>query len=49
MYHTHFGLERSLFGDGIASEAAVFRTPKHDRLIAEFKLALASPSSSIGY
>jgi type II secretory pathway predicted ATPase ExeA len=47
MYHTHFGLERSLFGDGIASETAVFRTPKHDRLIAEFKLALASPSSSI--
>jgi general secretion pathway protein A len=47
MYHTHFGLERSLFGDGIASETAVFRTPKHDRLIEQFKLALASPSSSI--
>jgi type II secretory pathway predicted ATPase ExeA len=47
MYHAHFGLERSLFGDGIATETAVFRTPKHDRLIAHFKLALASPTSAI--
>ena len=47
MYHAHFGLERSLFGDGIAADAAVFRTPKHDRLIAHFKLALASPTSAI--
>jgi type II secretory pathway predicted ATPase ExeA len=47
MYHAHFGLERGLFGDGIATEAAVFRTPKHDRLIAHFKLALASPTSAI--
>jgi type II secretory pathway predicted ATPase ExeA len=47
MYHAHFGLERSLFGEGIAAEAAVYRTPKHDRLIASFKLSLASPSSAI--
>jgi type II secretory pathway predicted ATPase ExeA len=47
MYHAHFGLERSLFGDGIATETAVFRTPKHDRLVAHFKLALASPTSAI--
>jgi type II secretory pathway predicted ATPase ExeA len=47
MYHAHFGLERSLFGDGIATETAVFRTAKHDRLIAHFKLALASPTSAI--
>jgi general secretion pathway protein A len=47
MYHAHFGLERSLFGDGIATDAAVFRSAKHDRLIAHFKLALASPSSGI--
>jgi type II secretory pathway predicted ATPase ExeA len=45
MYHPHFGLERGLFGEGIAADTAVFRTPKHDRLIAHFKLALASPSS----
>lgn len=47
MYHTHFGLERSLFCEGIAAETAVFRTPKHDRLIAQFKLALENSSSSI--
>ena len=47
MYHAHFGLERGLFGEGIAADAAVFRSPKHDRLIAHFKLALASPSSGV--
>src|SRR5262245_13481036 len=47
MYHAHFGLERGLFGDGIAADAAVFRAAKHDRLIAHFKLALAAPSSGI--
>ena len=47
MYHAHFGLERGLFGEGIATDAAVFRTAKHDRLIAHFKLAFASPSSGI--
>jgi type II secretory pathway predicted ATPase ExeA len=47
MYHAHFGLERGLFGEGIAADAAVFRTPKHDRLIAHFKLALASTSSVV--
>lgn len=47
MYHAHFGLEKSLFGDGIAADSAVFRSPKHDQLIASFKLALGSPSSAI--
>ncbi len=47
MYHAHFGLERGLFGEGIATDAAVFRSAKVDRLIGQFKLALASPSSSI--
>jgi type II secretory pathway predicted ATPase ExeA len=47
MYHAHFGLEHGLFGEGIAEDGAVFRAPKHDRLIAHFKLALASPSSGI--
>ncbi|RPI63144.1 MAG: hypothetical protein EHM50_02785 [Lysobacterales bacterium] len=47
MYHVHFGLERGLFDEGIAADAAVFRNSKHDRLIAHFKLALASASSSI--
>ena len=47
MYHAHFGLERGLFGEAIAADTAVFRGAKHDRLIAHFKLALASPSSVI--
>ncbi|HEX7236489.1 MAG TPA: AAA family ATPase, partial [Gammaproteobacteria bacterium] len=47
MYHAHFGLERGLFGEAIAADTAVFRAAKHDRLIAHFKLALASPSSGI--
>ena len=47
MYHAHFGLERGLFGEGIAADAAVFRSPKHDRIIAHFKLALGSPSSCL--
>jgi type II secretory pathway predicted ATPase ExeA len=47
MYHAHFGLERGLFGEGIATDAAVFRSAKVDRLIAHFKLALASASSII--
>jgi type II secretory pathway predicted ATPase ExeA len=47
MYHAHFGLEHGLFDEGIAADGAVFRAPKHDRLVAHFKLGLASPSSSI--
>ena len=47
MYHAHFGLTRGLFADGIAADAAVFRTPRHDRLIAQYKLALAAPTSCI--
>jgi type II secretory pathway predicted ATPase ExeA len=47
MYHAHFGLERGLFDEGIAADAAVFRNAKHDRLIAHFKLALASASSCV--
>ncbi len=47
MYHAHFGLERGLFDEGIAADAAVFRNSKHDRLIAHFKLALATASSSV--
>ncbi|HSC15879.1 MAG TPA: AAA family ATPase [Gammaproteobacteria bacterium] len=47
MYHAHFGLEHGLFGEGIAEDSAVFRAAKHDRLVAHFKLALASPSSII--
>jgi type II secretory pathway predicted ATPase ExeA len=47
MNHAHFGLERGLFDEGIAADAAVFRSSKHDRLIAHFKLALASASSSV--
>jgi type II secretory pathway predicted ATPase ExeA len=47
MYHAHFGLKKGLFGDGIATDSTVFRSPKHDQIIANFKLALGSPSSAI--
>jgi type II secretory pathway predicted ATPase ExeA len=47
MYHSHFGLQKNLFGDGIAADAAVFRGPKHDRVIAHFKLALGAPSAAL--
>jgi type II secretory pathway predicted ATPase ExeA len=47
MYHAHFGLEHGLTGEGIAADADFFRATKHDRLIAHFKLALASPTSCI--
>jgi type II secretory pathway predicted ATPase ExeA len=47
MYYLHFGLQKGLFGDGIAADTAVFRSPKHDLLIANFKVALASPSSVV--
>ena len=47
MYHAHFGLEHGLFGEGIAEDSAVYRAAKHDRLVAHFKLALASPSSGV--
>jgi type II secretory pathway predicted ATPase ExeA len=47
MYHAHFGLEKGLFGDGIATDAAVFRSPKHDAVAANFKLALGSQSSGV--
>lgn len=47
MYHAHFGLEKGLFDDGIASDAAVFRSPKYDAVAANFKLALGSQSSGV--
>ena len=47
MYHAHFGLEKGLFDEGIAADTAVFRSAKHDRLIAHFKLALGSRSSVV--
>src|SRR5688500_7118100 len=47
MYHAHFGLQKGLFGDGIAADTAVFRSPKHDQVIAHFKLALGSPSAAL--
>ena len=47
MYQAHFGLDRGLFDEGIAADGAVFRNSKHDRLIAHFKLALASASSGV--
>ena len=47
MYHTHFGLENGLFGDGIAADSAVFRSPKHEQVVAQFKLALSAPSAAL--
>jgi type II secretory pathway predicted ATPase ExeA len=45
MYPAHFGLQQGLFGDGIAVDTAVYRSPKHDRIIANFKVAFAAPSA----
>src|SRR5688572_2470042 len=47
MDHAYFGLQEGLFGDGIAADMAVFRSLKHDRVIAHFKLALDSPNSVV--
>src|SRR5688572_1234698 len=47
MDHAYFGLQEGLFGDGIATDTAVFRSLKHDRVIAHFKLALDSPNSVV--
>jgi type II secretory pathway predicted ATPase ExeA len=47
MDHAYFGLQEGLFGDGIATDMAVFRSLKHDRVIAHFKLALDSPNSVV--
>jgi type II secretory pathway predicted ATPase ExeA len=47
MYQSHFGLTKSLFSDGIALDTAVYSNPRYDRVIANFKVALASPSSVI--
>ena len=47
MYHAHFGLQKGLFGDGIAADTAVFRSAKHDQVVAHFKLAFGSPSAAL--
>ncbi len=47
MYHPHFGLTKSLFHEGISLDTAVYLSAQHTRLIASFKVALASPSSVI--
>jgi len=47
MYHPHFGLTKSLFHEGIALDTAVYSSTQYNRLIASFKVALASPSSVI--
>jgi type II secretory pathway predicted ATPase ExeA len=47
MYHAHFGLQKGLFGDGIAADTAVFRSAKHDQVSAHFKLALGSPNACV--
>jgi general secretion pathway protein A len=46
MYHEHFGLERSLFDEGIAQDAAVFFAGPHERAAATLKVALTSRDSA---
>lgn len=47
MYHTHFGLQRRLFDEGVAAEAAVFRNRQHTDLVEQLKLAFASSTSVV--
>jgi len=47
MYQTQFGLKQPLFEGGIATDAAVFRSAKHDLVTAYFKLALTSPEAAV--
>src|SRR6185503_7760786 len=47
MYQAHFKLDKRLFEDGVAADAAVFRSRQHDQLIEQFKLALSSSTSVV--
>ncbi len=47
MYQAHFGLNKQLFDTGIAQDAAVFRSPKHEPLFAHLKLAFTSPAAVV--
>jgi general secretion pathway protein A len=47
MYQAHFGLNKQLFDTGIAQDAAVFRSPKHEPLFAHLKLAFGSPDAVV--
>ena len=47
MYHTHFGLQRRLFDEGVAADAAVFRTRQHTDLVEQLKLVFASTTSVV--
>lgn len=47
MYEAHFGLEKSLFGGGIAHESAVFMGPRQQQIAAKFGVALTTYDSVI--
>jgi type II secretory pathway predicted ATPase ExeA len=47
MYHTHFGLQKRLFDEGVAADAAVFRNGQHAGLVEQLKLAFASSTSVV--
>jgi general secretion pathway protein A len=47
MYQAHFGLKRPLFDSGIAQDAAVFLAPKHERIVANCKVALTTFDSAV--
>jgi len=47
MYQAHFGLNKPLFERGIAQEAAVFLSARHQQVIASSKIALTTLDSAI--
>src|SRR5690606_6774936 len=47
MYHVHFGLEKRVFDDGIAQDAAVYLGARQQNVIADCSVALAS-SDAVG-
>ncbi|HJR69333.1 MAG TPA: AAA family ATPase, partial [Gammaproteobacteria bacterium] len=47
MYHTHFGLQKRLFDEGVAADAAVFRNRQHTELVEQLKLAFAATTSVV--
>ena len=47
MYHVHFGLEKRVFDDGIAQDAAVFLGARQQNIVADCSVALSSSDSVV--
>jgi general secretion pathway protein A len=47
MYHVHFGLEKRVFDDGIAQDAAVYLGARQQAVIADCSVALASSDAVV--